>query len=104
VNPDHGQQQSFRLAQIPVGANAAIVQVACETDGTVLPDTSLAGALYTLRHIERSSAAVPVVSQDPGWSSVFDIRFSDPGHYTVLLEREGHGSMYVHMDVEQEVV
>lgn len=101
VNPDHGQQQTFRVARLPAGQDAVTVQLACETDGTVLPDAQLAGALYSLRHIERASPSIPVVSQDGGWSSVFDVRFSDPGHYTMLLERTGHGSMYVHLDVEQ---
>lgn len=99
VNPVVGRHQRFRCAQLPGGA-PAIVQIACETDGDVLDDSELGSDLYTLSTIERASSSDPQVTQDTGWSSIFDVRITAPGHYTFLLARENHGAVYVHLDAE----
>lgn len=100
VNPAAGRHQKFRCA-VMSAEGAAIVQIACETDGDIVADTALGGDLYTLSTIERASSADPAATQDTGWSSVFDLRITDPGHYTFLLARANHGSVYVHLDAER---
>ena len=95
VNPTAGRHQKFRRA---VSGAAAVVQLACETSGDVLEDSALGGDLYTMSSIERASPAEPTVSQDAGWSSVFDVRIPASGHYTFKLERTNHGAVYVHLD------
>ena len=100
VNPTGGRQQTFIAAVVPPGEVAAILQLACETYGTVKPDSELGGDLYTAVCIERPSVSDPVAAQDAGWSSVFDLRVAVAGHYTYRVTRPNHGSMYVHFDVE----
>ena len=101
VNPLGGRHQQFRLATIPAGYDAAIVQIACATAGVVVADSALGGDLYTLDQLERASPAVPTVTQDAGWSSIFDVRITTAGHYTFLISRENHGGVYCHLDVAQ---
>lgn len=102
VNPRRGAEHMFALATIPAGAAAAIVQFSCETNGVTKPDSELLdGNLYAINFIEKASHSNPTVVQDAGWSSVFDVRFDSPGHYTMLFERLDHGSRYVHIDVAE---
>lgn len=76
---------------------AARVQLACEVGDSVLPDTGLAGALFTGSVVERAG---PVTFfQDAGWSSVFDVEVRRAGHYALLFARPGHGGRVVHFDV-----
>lgn len=103
VNPRRGAEHMFALAKIPAGHSAGIVQFSCETDGVTKPDSELLdGNLYAINFIEKASFSNPTVVQDTGWSSIFDVRFATPGHYTMLFERLDHGSRYVHLDVGVE--
>jgi len=106
VNPQAGRPQFYTIATIPSGEAAAIVQFAANTTGgadgtTVAPDADLAGDLYQLSFIEKPTLVAPQVTQDAGWSSIFDVRVVTPGHYTLLFERPNNGAMYVHLDVEK---
>lgn len=101
LNPLPGRQHQYVLATIPSGESSAIVQIACNSGRTVLPDSDLGGDLYQVSFVEAPTLVQPPVTQDAGWSSIFDVQFSTPGHYTLLFERPNHGAMYVHLDVEQ---
>jgi hypothetical protein len=91
----------FYLAQIDRTAVFGKIQIAATINGLVVPDSSLGGELFQIDCIEYPSAGKPHIFQDSGWSSVFDVQFSnDPGHYTFVVYRQNGGAEVLHVDLE----
>lgn len=98
-----GGEPLFKLATVGAGGATALrVQIAAAVDGKVLPDSALGGELFTLAWVEApgNPAVYPVVSQDAGWSAVFDCALKTPGHYCAKVERQLGGAVFLHFDVE----
>ena len=100
INPFSERPHRFYLATVPTGTYRR-VQIAASVDGLVVPDSLLGGDLFSIDCIEHVSAGVPHVFQDAGWSSVFDIKVKDEGHYTFVVHRDNGGSVVLHLDVEE---
>jgi len=90
--------QFYKLATVD-GGPAFRVQIAASEEGMVKPDVDLVGNLFSLTWTE-TPGTPPLVTQDVGWSSVFDCVVRVPGHYTARVFREGGGTVFVHFDVE----
>jgi len=95
--------ERFLVAQVPITSQTtqAKLQLAASVDGKVRPDSELGGKLFRLDMIE-FPAAVPMIEQESGWSSVFDLTLDAryPGHYSCMISRENGGGVIVHFDVE----
>lgn len=78
------------------------VEVAAVVFGNVVAplDGVLGGALFSAFLAECPTMPPPAVTSPPGQSSVQ--RFTPPvrGHYSLRLVREGHGSLFLHVDVD----
>ncbi len=85
-----------------VGGTPHRVQIGAEIGELTLPDSLLGGDLFTLSWLEipGSPVVTPVVFQDAGWSSVFDVVVTTTGHYCARIDRPNGGSFLVHFDIE----
>lgn len=98
-----GADPLFKLATVGAGGATALrVQLAAAVDGKVLADTALGGNLFTITWVEAPGlpAVYPTVSQDAGWSAVFDCSLQTPGHYCAKITRQLGGAVLIHFDVE----
>lgn len=97
INPQSAAPHRFVVAKYP--GTPRRVQIAAAVDGKVRPDSELGGELFDLSVVE-VPGAVPLVSQDAGWSAVFDVTIEVEGHHAFLLSRENGGGVIVHLDAE----
>lgn len=100
INPTRIASHKFVLATIPADGERYRVQIVAMVNGKVLPDSELGGDLFQLVEVEYP-LTIPVVRQDTGWSSVFDVEVQYEGHYTYNLVRKNGGSVVVHFDIER---
>lgn len=79
----------------------ARIQLAAAVNGKVVADSELGSKLFSLCWIE-TPGYQPLVSQDSGWSAVFDLTLKAEyeGHYCCMISREDGGGAIVHFDVE----
>jgi hypothetical protein len=106
LRPVIGANHFFKRVTVPnSGVPALRVQLAAAVDGLVLPDSLLGGDLFVLdwAEVPGSPPMLPAVSQDAGWSAVFDCELSVAGHYTAVIRRPNGGSVILHFDVEVTV-
>lgn len=95
-----GAEHYYKLGTVPDnGIDYVRIQIAAAIDGKVLPDSSLGGNLFSLSWVE-VPYAVPSVTQDAGWSAVFDCNLRVAGHYCAHVRRPSGGGVYLHFDVE----
>lgn len=99
LRPQTGFPHRYVKVSLPVTPALHRVQVACAVDGIVLPDSQLGGDLFTHRWVE-SPSFIPVLTQDAGWSAVFDFDLNVEGHYTLQITRTNGGGVILHFDVE----
>lgn len=97
INPQAASPHRFIVAKFP--GLPRRVQVAASVDGKVRPDSELGGKLFDISVVE-VPGAVPLVSQDSGWSAVFDLTIQDEGHHAFLVSREDGGGVIVHLVAE----
>lgn len=77
------------------------VQVSARIAGVLAPlDAALGGELFTAFLAEAPVFPLPAVSNPGGQSSVQRFTPLVAGHYTLRLVREGHGSVFVHVDIQ----
>ena len=96
LNPPAGRDPLFALA---TGTFPARVQLSCQVGGELLPDSGLGGDLFVISFPELPGGpTLPAVFQDAGFSAIFDIVLTRPGHYTVLISRPSGGAKIVHLD------
>lgn len=100
INPLIGADHRYYHVAVPTGTQR-FIQIAASVDGIVKPDSDLGGELFIGDWVERPSGNIPYIWQDTGYSSVFNIRLEDEGHYTYQIFRQSGGSIIVHFDVEE---
>jgi hypothetical protein len=77
------------------------VQVSARVGGVLAPvDGALGGELFSAFLAEAPVFPLPPVTNPGGQSSVQRFTPAVAGHYTLRLVREGHGSLFVHVDIE----
>ena len=77
------------------------VQVSARVAGVLAPlDAALGGELFTAFFAEAPVFPAPNLTNPGGQSSVQRFTPIVPGHYTLRLVREGHGSLFLHVDIE----
>lgn len=82
------------------GSPGVQVVVSARVAGVLGPlDAALGGELFTAFFAETPGVA-PALTTPAGQSSVQRFTPTDEGHYTLRLVREGHGSLFVHVDIE----
>ena len=101
LSPIVGAPHRYILGTIPTGT-PSFVQIGAEVGGVTLPDSLLGGDLFTLSFLEVPGppGPPPLVFQDAGWSSIFDIQVDVGGHYCVRVDRPNGGGFLVHFDIE----
>ena len=76
------------------------VEVSARVAGVLAPlDAALGGELFTAFFAEAPVFPAPALTSPAGQSSVQRFTPIVAGHYTLRLVREGHGSLFVHVDV-----
>lgn len=82
------------------GSLGVQVTVAARVAGVLAPvDAGLGGELFTAFIAESPVFPSPPLSSPGGQSSVQRFTPIVAGHYSLRLVREGHGSLFVHVDV-----
>lgn len=83
-----------------VGTIDVEVEVSARVGGVLAPlDAALGGELFTALFVE-TPGVPPALTSPGGQSSVQRFTPLQPGHYTLRLVREAHGSVIVHIDIE----
>lgn len=76
------------------------VEVSARVAGALAPlDAALGGELFTAFIAESPVFPAPALTSPGGQSSVQRFTPIVAGHYTLRLVREGHGSLFVHVDI-----
>lgn len=75
------------------------IEISMRVGGVLAPlDAALGGQLFTAFFAESAVFPPPALSSPAGQSSVQRFTPTVAGHYTLRVVREGHGSLFVHVD------
>lgn len=84
-----------------VGETGNAIHVTALVGGVLGPlDAALGGALFSATFLESPVFPPPVLSSPAGQSSVQQFTPSVVGHYTLKIQRPGHGAIICHVDVD----
>jgi len=100
INPSNFASHRFILGSGLTNDVPLRIQIACTVGGFLLPDTDLDGNLFGLEIMEAPSGTPAVISQDTGYSAIFDVLITEEGHYTFFVSRPSGGATILHFDAE----
>lgn len=99
--PDRLNPRAEHLHRRHVGEVGIEVELSARVGGVLAPlDGALGGDLFLAFLAESPVFPAPPVTSPPGQSSVQRFTPLVVGHYTMRIVREGHGSLFVHLDVD----
>lgn len=104
VSPDRPSRINPRPEHIHkrhVGAVGVQVVVTASVGGVAGPlDATLGGELFSGTFLEGPSMPYPPLTSPAGQSSVQRFTPTETGHFTLQINRENHGGIIVHVDVD----